>query len=427
MGPCGVCPGGGPVASVRGRARPAGRGERGRQNQGGGVALSTQTIQAVVIADYDQTPQVEWVELQDPGPGDVRVRIHAAGICHSDWHAVTGTLPLPMPMVLGHEASGTVTDVGPLVERVRVGDRVVVTWVPACGHCFWCLNGAPELCETANRGAVSGTGADGRTPLRWRGQPLHRFSWSGTLATAAVVPESGVVRIGPDMPWREAALLGCAVQTGVGAAFGAPIVPGDTVAVLGLGGVGLNVVQGARMVGAARIIAVDPVAWKRELARELGATDTVDASVDVLTALLDLTDGRGVDVAFEAVGQVPLMALAFNAVRRGGTAVMVGVPMPNAELSLNAFAFPSQEKTLTGSWLGGSHPARDIPRLEALWRSGQLRLAPLTTHTYALHEVPEALQDLLSGRVARPVVVFPDAEAPATRARTHDPAQAEEE
>ncbi|MDA8198413.1 MAG: Zn-dependent alcohol dehydrogenase [Thermaerobacter sp.] len=391
------------------------------------MALRTETIQAVVIADYDQTPQVEWVELEDPGPGEVRVRIHAAGVCHSDWHAVTGTLPLPMPMVLGHEASGTVTQVGSDVARVAVGDRVVVTWVPVCGHCFWCLNGAPELCEAANRGAVDGTGADGHTPLRWRGQPLHRFSWSGTLATAAVVPESAVVRIGPDMPWRDAALLGCAVQTGVGAALRAPIVPGDTVAVLGLGGVGQNVVQGARIAGAARIIGVDPIDWKRDLARELGATDTVDASEDVLTALLDLTDGRGVDVAFEAVGHVPLMALAFNAVRRGGTAVMVGVPEPNAEVSLNAFAFPSQEKTLTGSWLGGSHPARDIPRLEALWRSGQLKLAPLTSHTYALHEVPKALNDLLTGRVARPVVVFSDAEAPATRAPTSVPGQVGEE
>ncbi len=350
---------------------------------------------------------MEWVELEEPGPGEVRVSIRAAGVCHSDWHAVTGTLPLPMPMVLGHEASGTVTQVGPDVERVAVGDRVVVTWVPVCGRCFWCLNGAPELCETANRGAVDGTNADGHTPLRWRGEPLHRFSWSGTLATAAVVPESGVVRIGSDMPWTEAALLGCAVQTGVGAALRAPIVPGDTVAVLGLGGVGLNVVQGSRIAGAARIIGVDPVGWKRDLARELGATDTVDAAEDVLTALLDLTDGRGVDVAFEAVGQVPLMALAFNAVRRGGTAVMVGVPEPNAELSLNAFAFPSQEKTLTGSWLGGSHPARDIPRLEALWRSGQLKLAPLISKTYALREVSEALHDLLTGRVARPVVLFP--------------------
>ena len=391
------------------------------------MALRTQTIQAVVIADYDQTPQVEWVELEEPGPGEVGVRIQAAGICHSDWHAVTGTLPLPMPMVLGHEASGTVTQVGADVKRVVVGDRVVVTWVPVCGHCFWCLNGAPELCEAANRGAVDGTGADGHTPLRWRGQPLHRFSWSGTLATAAVVPESAVVRIGSDMPWSDAALLGCAVQTGVGAALRAPIVPGDTVAVLGLGGVGQNVVQGARIAGAARIIGVDPIGWKRDLARELGATDTVDASEDVLTALLDLTHGRGVDVAFEAVGHVPPMALAFNAVRRGGTAVMVGVPEPNAELSLNAFAFPSQEKTLTGSWLGGSHPARDIPRLEALWRSGLLKLAPLTSHTYALHEVPEALNDLLTGRVARPVVVFGDAEAPATRGPASFPAQVGEE
>ncbi len=369
---------------------------------------ASRSIQALVARDYGQPPTVEWVELEPPGAGEVRVRLQAAGVCHSDWHAVTGRLPMPMPMVLGHEGSGVVDAVGAGVRGVAPGDRVVVTWVPSCGACYWCLNGSSELCAEANRGAVDGTGADGRTPLSWRGAPLHRFSWAGTLAAEAVVPEAAVVRIGGDLPWREAALLGCAVQTGVGAALRSPIRAGDTVAVLGLGGVGLNVVQGARIAGAARIIGADPVAWKGELALQMGATDLVGSGQDPLSAVLDLTDGRGVDVAFEAVGSVALMAAAFNVARRGGTAVMVGVPDPTEELSVNAFAFPSQEKTLTGSWLGGSHPARDIPRLEALWRAGLLQLAPLLSHDYALADAPQALQDLLAGRVARAVVTFPD-------------------
>jgi len=385
--------------------------------------MPTRSIQALVVEDYDQRPRIEQVDLQDPGPGEVRVDLRASGVCHSDLHAVTGRLPLPMPIVLGHEGAGVVAAVGSGVHRVAVGQRVVVTWVPVCGQCFWCLNGAPELCEVANRGAVDGTRPDGHTPLGWRGAPLYPFSWAGTLATAAVVPETAVIPIGPELSWAEAALLGCAVQTGVGAALRAPIQAGDTVAVLGLGGVGQNVVQGARIAGAARILVVDPVPWKRDLAMTLGATDAVDGSEDVLTTLLELTGDRGVDVAFDVVGQPDLMALAFNAVRRGGTAVAVGVPDPNEEVSLNAFSFVSQEKTLTGSWLGGSYPARDIPRLEALARSGRLLLKPLVTREYRLAEAADALDDLTAGRVVRAVVTFPDPDATpgnASTAREHD-------
>jgi S-(hydroxymethyl)glutathione dehydrogenase/alcohol dehydrogenase len=365
----------------------------------------TERIAALVVRDYGERPRVEQVSLSSPRAGEVRVQIRTSGICHSDLHAISGTLPLPMPIVLGHEASGVVTRIGPGVRRVKPGDRVVVTWIPSCGRCFWCVNGQPELCEEANRGSVEGTPADGDSHLSWQGEPLYPFSWAGTLADAVVVPESAVIPIADDVPWDEAALLGCAVQTGVGAALHSPIRAGDTVLVIGLGGVGQNIVQGARIAGAARILAMDPVAAKRDLALTLGATDAVDpAADDPLTAVLDLTRDRGVDVAFEAVGQPDLIALAFNAVRRGGTAVAVGVPSPELDLTVNAFAFPSQEKTLTGSWLGGSYPPRDIPRLIALWRSGRLQLSPLLSRPFQLSEAPAALEALAHGQILRGIV-----------------------
>lgn len=369
----------------------------------------TELIAALVVRDYGERPRVERVSLSPPRAGEVRVQIRTSGICHSDLHAISGTLPLPMPIVLGHEASGVVTRIGPGVRRVKPGDRVVVTWIPSCGRCFWCVNGQPELCEEANRGSVEGTPADGDSHLSWQGEPLYPFSWAGTLADAVVVPESAVIPIAADVPWDEAALLGCAVQTGVGAALHSPIRAGDTVLVIGLGGVGQNIVQGARIAGAARILAMDPVAAKRDLALTLGATDAIDpAADDPLTAVLDLTGDRGVDVAFEAVGQPDLIALAFNAVRRGGTAVAVGVPSPELDLTVNAFAFPSQEKTLTGSWLGGSYPPRDIPRLIELWRSGRLQLSPLLSRPFRLSEAPAALDALAHGQILRGIVRLSD-------------------
>jgi S-(hydroxymethyl)glutathione dehydrogenase/alcohol dehydrogenase len=361
-------------------------------------------VRALVLNDYEETPRVEELVLSRPGPGEVLVSIQASGVCRSDLHAISATLPIPTPLVLGHEASGVVDEVGSQVRTVRPGDHVVVTWIPSCGRCFWCLNGQAELCEEANRGAVDGTRADGTTPFARDGEPVHVFSWAGTLAEAVVVPEPLVVPIPRTMPWDEAALLGCGVQTGVGAAIRSPLAAAGTALVLGLGGVGLSIVQGCRIKGARRIIAVDTVEEKRVLARDLGATDLVDGRDDVLAAVLELTADRGVDVAFDAVGRTDLLALAFNAARRGGTAVAVGVPAPHEEVVLNAFSFPSQEKTLTGSWLGGSHPPRDIPQLVALWEAGRLRLQPLITRTYPLDAAPDALQDLAAGRVVRPVV-----------------------
>ena len=352
-------------------------------------------IEAAVLSDYGQPVAITRVHLDPPQAGEVWVNMVSAGICHSDVHVITGNLPLPTPTVLGHEGSGIVESVGPGVTHVHPGDRVAITWVPACGRCWWCVNGQPELCAKANDAAVSGKHADGSTRLHWHGAPLYPFSSAGTWAEAAVVPAASVIPIPDALGFEEAALLGCAVQTGVGAAWRSPLRPGDTVAIIGCGGVGLNIIQGARIRGAATIYAVDPSPVNRQLAQLLGAHFVLDpASADPLGALLELTQDRGVDVAFEAVGDPDLIALTFAATRRGGTAVVVGVPTPNATVSLNAFAFPSQEKTLTGSWFGGSYAPRDVPRLIALWEHHQLQLAPLIQHRYDLAFVETAVQEL---------------------------------
>ncbi len=364
-------------------------------------------MRAAVVSDYGEPVRIVSLEIDDPGPNEVLVEMRASGVCHSDWHAVSGRLPLPVPMVLGHEGAGVVRKVGSRVRQIQPGDCVVLSWIPSCGSCWWCTDGHPELCERANDAAVNGTLASGDKRVRWDGTPISVFSATGTLADFAVVSERSVVTIPSDMPFEEASLLGCAVQTGVGAALRSPIRPGDTILVVGAGGVGLNIVQGARIRGAAKIIAVDLSATNRELALSLGATLTINpAKDDPLLAILDYTHDRGVDVAFEAVGQVELVALAFNAARRGGTAVAIGVPAPNENLSINAFAFPSQEKTLTGSWYGGSFAPRDIPRLVELWKSGHLRLAPLIKRRYRLDDTPKAFEDLISGRGGRSVIAW---------------------
>lgn len=364
-------------------------------------------IRAALLPDYDQPIEVDFVDIDPPGPQEVLVEMRASGVCRSDWHAVRGQLPLPVPLVLGHEGAGIVREVGTGVDHVKPGDRVVLSWIPSCGRCSYCVNGQPELCDQANDAAVDGTLPLGKTRVQWRNQPISVFSATGTLADMAVVSMNSVIPIPAAMPFEEACLLGCAVQTGVGAALHSPIKPGDSVVVIGAGGVGLNIVQGAKIRGAAEILVVDPSKPNQDLARAFGATQVIDPNADnALLAILDLTHDRGVDVGFEAVGDVELLALAFNAVRKGGTAIAVGVPAPNDTVNLNAFAFVSQEKTLTGSWYGASYPLRDIPRLCALWNTGQLRLAPLVQRRYPLGEVTSAFEDLANARGGRSIIVW---------------------
>lgn len=366
-------------------------------------------VAAAVLADYGQLG-VEELELDAPGPGEVAVRLVAAGVCHSDYHVYSGDLPLPTPMVLGHEGAGVVGAVGPGVSAVAPGDRVVLSWLPACGHCRHCLEGRPELCRVPALAAEHGTLPGGRTPFRrpGTGEPVYQFSLTGAFAEYTVVPEAGVVRLPPDTDLESAALLGCSVLTGTGAVWRtAQVQPGESVAVIGVGGVGLNVLQGARMVSAHPRIAVDVSPRRLEAALAFGATHVVSAATDsVLERVLDLTEGSGVDAAFEAIGRPETMAQAFNMTRAGGRTVLIGVAPPNAEITLNAFAFPSQEKRLIGCWYGQSSPARDVPGLLRLQAAGSLDLRSLMSNRYRLSDLPAAFEDMLAGRVNRGLIVF---------------------
>ncbi len=370
--------------------------------------LRLRHARAVVLREYGEPVRVERLRLLPPGPGEVLVRIAASGVCHTDLHVVTGDLPLPLPMVLGHEGAGVVEAVGEGVTTPAVGQAVVVSWMPSCRECFWCRSGRPDLCERAAHAAARGILPGGGT--RWRdsdGEPVHQFSAAGTMAEAAVVPAACALPVPSDMPPTSAALLGCSVLTGTGAALRTGQVrPGERVAVFGAGGVGLQAIQGARIAGAHQIIAVDRLPERRALALRLGATDVVDPlAADPVSAVVDLTEGRGADCTIEAVGTPETIAAAFNAARRGGRAVVVGVCPPEVEVAVNAFALPSQGKTLTGCWYGESDPARDLPVLVEHYRSGRLILDELVTRRFPLEEAQAAFAAMTSGSVARAVLV----------------------
>ncbi len=364
---------------------------------------------AAVLQEYEGPIEITELDLRPPQLGEVLVEIAASGVCHSDLHVVNADLPLPVPMVLGHEGAGVVRAAGPGVVRPRVGERVVLSWIPACGSCRFCLEGSPHLCTEAADATREGRLLTGEPPFSNQAGKVHPFSMTGTLSEFTVVPAAGAIPLPEGIPLHMAALLGCAVMTGVGAALRtAPVRPGDQVAVFGAGGVGLNIVQGARIAGASSIIVLDRVPARLELARTLGATATVNVEdEEPVQAVLDRTAGFGATLSFEAIGSPETIAQAFNATRRGGTAVIVGVAPPHQEVSLNAFAFPSQGKTLKGCWYGSANGPRDIPLLAELYLSSQLLLAPLVTRTYCLDEVTTAFDDLAAGRVGRPLVMMP--------------------
>lgn len=351
------------------------------------------------------------VEVEEPRAGEVKVRMVAAGVCHSDLSMSDGTLMAPLPIVLGHEGSGVVEKVGAGVTRVKAGDHVVISWVPQCGECFFCLRHQGHLCERANAAIGSGGLLDGTTRFTSRGAPLHQMSAAGTFSEVTVIPETGAVKVDDDLDLVLAALLGCGVLTGVGAATRtARIAAGDTVAVIGCGGVGLNVIQGARAAGAGRVIAVDTNAAKLDLALRFGATDTVDASArDAVSAVMELTGQRGADVAFEVIGLPATIDQTITLTRRGGQAVLVGIPRMDTVLSLSAFfGVVLAAKTITGCWYGSSNVVEDVPALIELYRRGELELSALVSRTIELDEVNSAFEALRAGEVTRSVIRFPD-------------------
>lgn len=337
-----------------------------------------------------------------PGPGEVRVRIRAAGVCHSDLSAMDGTLPALAPGILGHEGCGEVAEVGAGVGNVAVGDRVLFSFVPPCGDCANCVRGEPHLCPVNAIAAFT-------TPRFQVGEtPAFGFGGVGTFAEELVAPAAAVVRIPDDVPFDVGCLVSCGVMTGVGAVVNtARVAPGSTVAVIGCGGVGISVIQGARLAGAAAIVAVDPIVAKHDLAKRFGATQAT--TPEGLAAVRDeVTGGEGFDYAFDVVGIPATIRSAYDTARRGGAAVVVGAGRSDAMVEFSTQELFMQERTILGSFYGSANVRRDFPMLLDLWRAGRLELEPMISRRLALEEINDALQALKSGRgdLIRQVVTY---------------------
>jgi S-(hydroxymethyl)glutathione dehydrogenase/alcohol dehydrogenase len=340
------------------------------------------------------------VVAHGPGPGEVRVRIKATGVCHSDLSAMTGVLPQPAPFVAGHEGAGEIVEVGEGVDAVHVGDRVVICWVPPCDACRFCRNGQPNLCVNIFFSASVSQ------HFEVDGNPVYGFAGTGTFAEELVVPHQCAVPVAADVPFELAALIGCGVTTGVGAVLNnARLEPGSSVAVIGCGGVGISVVQGARIAGAAEIVAVDPVEHKREGAKRFGATHAV-APDDLATAKQEITGGDGFDYVFEVVGRSATVRQAYDSTRRGGTVVVVGAGSAEDTVAFNMFELFFDEKRLLSTIYGGGDVRRDYDRLVRLWRSGRLDLEGMVTSQVKLDEVNEALDAMRAGNTIRTVITF---------------------
>lgn len=362
-------------------------------------------MKAAVYYRANQPLTVEELELLEPQRNEVMVRIEAAGVCHSDLHFIDGLLPHPAPAVLGHEGAGVVEKVGEGVTYVQPGDHVILSFIPSCGQCPYCIAGRPNLCTVGNRAAARGALLDGTTRLRKGKQKVFHMTCTACFAERAVVPESSVVKIREEMPLDRAALIGCGVMTGVGAVINtARVQAGSVVAVIGCGGVGLNVVQGASLSGAAKIIAVDVNGFKLELAQQFGATHVINAAEDpdVVGAIRQLSPG-GADYAFEVIGRPETMRQAYDATRRGGMAVVVGLAPAGAEVSIPAGTL-LQEKVLTGSSYGGARPRIDMPMLVDLYMAGKLKLDELISRRYPLDGINDAFQAMRDGEVARSII-----------------------
>jgi S-(hydroxymethyl)glutathione dehydrogenase/alcohol dehydrogenase len=340
------------------------------------------------------------IEVIGPGPDEVRVRVAASGVCHSDVSIQNGTLPQPLPAVLGHEGAGSVVEVGERVRAVRPGDHVIVAWVPPCGTCPFCRRGQPSLCPTYLGASVT------TKRFRMDGEEIFGFAGTGTFAEELVIPAVAAIPIPADVPLDVAALIGCGVMTGVGAALNtAAVRPGSSVVVFGCGGVGISVIQGARIAGAAEIVAVDLFEAKRELAGRFGATHA--AAPDALGKVIaEVTGGLGFDYAFEVVGIPPTIRAAYDATRRGGTTVIVGAGSYDAKVEFNAFELFYSAKTIKGCWYGSADVRTDFDRLLRLWRQGRLDLEAMISRRIDLSEVNEAFEAMQRGEVIRSVIEF---------------------
>lgn len=350
---------------------------------------------------------IETVTLDPPGPGEVQVRIRAAGLCHSDLSVINGDRPRPLPMALGHEAAGEVEVLGEGVDDLAVGDHVVMVFMPSCGHCAPCAEGRPALCEPGAAANGRGVLLTGAHRLHTEGETLNHHLGCSAFAERAVVSRRSLVRIDPALPFDQAALFGCAVLTGVGAVVNtAGIRPGQSVVVVGLGGVGLASVLGALACGASPVVAVDLSEEKLALARTLGPVHTVNAAdADAVDQVRAHTNG-GAEIAIEMAGSARALEAAWKMTRRGGTTVTAGLPPPDAVLPVNIVGLVAEERTLKGSYIGTCVPSRDLPRYVALFREGRLPVDRLMSGTLTLDQVNEGFDRLAEGSVARLVVTL---------------------
>jgi S-(hydroxymethyl)glutathione dehydrogenase / alcohol dehydrogenase len=362
-------------------------------------------INAAVLRTPGSPLTIEPLELDAPEAGEVLVEVKAAGVCHSDLHPALGDWPVPTPVVLGHEGAGVVRAVGQGVTSVASGDVVVFCWAPPCGACPSCQSGHPVLCDRLDRTAYRHRLPSGSARLRAGDDRVAAFLGTACFADFAVVAEAGAVRVPAGVPFDVLATLGCAVVTGVGAVMNAAQVePGSTVVVIGAGGVGLNVVQGAALSCSGRIVAIDRQEAPLRLARAFGATDVALAPPSIVDAVRELTGGRGADYVFDTVGSPSTVADAVAAARKGGTIVVTGLARIDGVASIATFPFVMQEKRLIGSVYGSGRPSHDIPKLAELYREGKLKLRELVTRTYPLGEINEAFAALARADGARGVI-----------------------
>jgi len=362
-------------------------------------------IHAAILWEQGQPLSVEDAELEGPGPGEILVEVKAAGVCHSDLHPVRGDWPMKTPVVLGHEGAGIVREAGAGVASVGRDDHVVLCWAPPCGVCPACRDGRAVLCDRVEKITYRNRLPSGALRLRARGQAIAPFLGTACFADFVVVPESGAIRVSPDVSFEALATLGCAVVTGVGAVRNAArAAPGSTVAVIGAGGVGLNVVQGAALSECRTIVAIDMRPAPLEIAKRFGATHAISAGDNVVDAVRSLTDGRGADVVFDTVGLQQTLTDALACTRKGGTVVLTGLARGDTQSSFPMFPFVMQEKRLIGSVYGSGQPSRDITDLIALYQAGRLKLDELVARTYPLSAVNDALSALAAGDGARGVI-----------------------
>ena len=350
---------------------------------------------------------IEAIEIDPPGPGEVLVKIAAAGLCHSDLSVIDGNRPRPMPMALGHEAAGVVEELGAGVDDLKPGDHVVMVFVPSCGHCLPCSEGRPALCEPGAAANTAGTLLSGAKRLHRNGEDVNHHLGVSAFAEYATVSRRSLVKIDPELPLDEAALFGCAVLTGVGAVINtAKISAGSSVAIIGLGGVGLSSLLGAVAAGARRVVAVDLSDDKLGLARQLGATDTFNAgSADAVNEIREATSG-GVEFAFEMAGSVRAMDLAYKITRRGGTTITAGLPPPTHTINIPQVNLVAEERTGKGSYIGTCVPVRDLPRYIELYRRGRLPVDRLMSDHLTLDDINLGFDRLHEGKAVRQVVVI---------------------